>query len=330
MSGHVKIYGVKPRIQYIADGENLNYEFPFAIFNMSDVNVYFGDVLQETSSYVVSKGSDLSGGNVKFEIAPTKGTIITIIRNLSIERKSDFQEGSVLRADVLNDELDYQIACQQQIAENLNRTMVLPPYAVDNDLNLTLPTPIPGKAIIWNSTGTNLENSNVEVNALESTLKEYKNQAQTAAQNAQNNAQITLEKADIATQKAQEAVQTFSQKASISMDNISAEGKNVMASMSMPSSTGVELTFGASGTEYTAPSNGWFCVFVSGVSGTNINICLQNISTLFQILGMEKAFYSSWGNARIFCPVKKGGTVKLVYSGSYSSTYVYFVSASGG
>ena len=60
---------------------------------------------------------------------------------------------------------------------NLNRSMVLPPYAADTDVNLTLPTPSSGKAIVWNSEGTNLENSTVAINVLESTLKGYKESA---------------------------------------------------------------------------------------------------------------------------------------------------------
>ena len=154
MTEHVKIYGIKPRIQYTADGTLTEYEFPFAIFKTSDIEVYFGEEKQDTSTYTVSEARHSDGGSVTFESAPTSGTIITIVRNLSIERTSDFQEGSTLRAKVLNDELDYQIACQQQIAENLNRSMVLPPYATDNDLDLTLPTPSAGKAIVWNAEGT--------------------------------------------------------------------------------------------------------------------------------------------------------------------------------
>ena len=132
MTGHVKIYGIKPRIQYVADGTSTVYEFPFAIFSTSDIDVYFADVKQESDTYTVSEARHSDGGTVTFGTAPESGTIITIVRNLSVERTSDFQEGSALRAKVLNDELDYQIACQQQIAENLNRSMSLPPYADSN------------------------------------------------------------------------------------------------------------------------------------------------------------------------------------------------------
>jgi len=201
MTDHVKIYGIKPRIQYVADGTLAVYEFPFAIFHTSDIDVYFGDVLQDSSTYTVSEVRHSDGGSVTFNSAPVSGTIITIVRNLSIERTSDFQEGSTLRAKVLNDELDYQIACTQQIAENLNRSMSLPPYA-DSEVDLTLPTPSAGKAIVWNSAGTALENSTVSVNALESTLNGYKTAAETAASTATTKANLASNKADIATTQA--------------------------------------------------------------------------------------------------------------------------------
>ena len=188
-------------------------------------------------------------------------SIITIARNLSIERTSDFQEGSSLRANVLNDELDYQIACQQQIADNLNRSMVLPPYAADSGLNLTLPTPSAGKAIVWNSAGTNLENSTVAVNDLESTLKGYKQTAESAASTATTKAGIASDKADIATTqagiattKAAEVSNSLSTKANKDMDNLSATGKASTVAMCMPDySAGVSL--GEPSTYQTVPTD---------------------------------------------------------------------------
>ena len=213
MTDHVKIYGVKPRIQYVADGSLTEYTFPFAIFSANDVDIYFDGEKQESTTYTVSGARQSDGGSVTFASAPTAGTVITIVRQLSIERTTDFQEGSALRAQVLNDELDYQTACQQQIAEALNRSMLLPPYAAADDVNLTLPPPSAGKAIVWNAEGTNLENSTVAVNALESTINTYKTQAQEAANTATSKAsaaatqaQTATIQAAIATQKAGEIV----------------------------------------------------------------------------------------------------------------------------
>lgn len=295
MTDHVKIYGIKPRIQYVADGTLTEYEFPFAIFKTTDIEVYFGDTKQDSSTYTVSEARHSDGGSVTFESAPISGTIITIVRNLSIERTSDFQEGSTLRAKVLNDELDYQIACQQQIAENLNRSMVLPPYVTDNDLDLTLPAPSAGKAIVWNSEGTNLENSTVEVNALESTLNSYKTAAESAATTATTKAGIASDKADIATAqagiamaKAEETVSTLSSKANIDMNNLSATGKGAVVALGMP--------------DYSAPvSKDWDTAYLAEYdcvvnyqtnhqSGNdNVGPCVSSDGTTFTILRESNA-----------------------------------------
>ena len=248
MTEHVKIYGVQPRIQYTADGTSSTYEFPFVIFKTSDIEVYFADTLQDTSTYSVSGSRNSDGGSVTFGSAPASGTIITIVRNLSIERTSDFQEGGALRADVLNDELDYQIACQQQLADNLNRSMVLPPYAMDSDVKLTLPTPAAGKTLVWNANGTSLENSTIEVNALESTLNGYKTEAQNAASTATSKAGIAASKADIATTKASEAISAVNQLNSMRSNCIT----------SIPQDIKLELDNGTltlkSGSKYYAPN----------------------------------------------------------------------------
>lgn len=230
MTRHVKIQGVIPRIQYVADGTVTAFEFPFSIFQTSDIDVYFGDSLQDVSTYTVSKNTYSDGGVATFHTPPADGIVITIVRNLAIERTSDFQDGGTLRAKTLNDEFDYQIACQQQLADNLNRSMVLPPYALDANIDLVLPMPSAGKAIVWNSDGTNLENSTVEVNALESTLKDYKTVAQNAAVTATEKADIASDKAEtatiqaqIATDKADEATTTLANKAEKDFSNVSEE-----------------------------------------------------------------------------------------------------------
>ncbi len=220
---HIKLHGVKPRIQYISDGTLTTYEFPFVIFSDADVQVYLNDTLQETGTYTVSGVRNTKGGCVVFITPPAQNTVITIMRNLTIERTTDFQEGGTLRSNILNDEFDYQTACLQQIADNLNRSMVLPPYATDTDVNLTLPTPSAGKAIVWNKDGTNLENSTVKVNELENTLKQYKEIAQTASSEAISAAQTAVQKADIATQKAEEAVSTVDNKVNIDFSNVTQE-----------------------------------------------------------------------------------------------------------
>lgn len=282
MTEHVKIKGIKPRIQYLANGILTDFTFPFAIFDTSDIKVYVNDELQESTEYTVSTPRDTNGGTVSFEIAPPSDSLVTIIRDLSIERTSDFQEGGALRADTLNDELDYQIACQQQIADYLNRTMVLPPYAVDSDVDFTLPTPQAGKAIVWNADGTNLENSTVEVNALESTLRGYKESAESAATTATEKASIASDKANVATAKAQiatekadEATITMASKASKDMDNLSENGKTIILSLGIPDYTaGISLNYTTVNTNF--PINGIAYFGYKASTNTSANIYIND------------------------------------------------------
>ena len=315
MNEHVKVRGVIPRIQYVADGLLATYEFPFAIFDASDIRVYLDDIQQNQNSYTVTGVRHSDGGSVIFNTAPNQGVVITIVRDLSIERTTDFQEGGALRADTLNDELDYQIACTQQIAENLNRSMVLPPYATDNDLDLTLPVPSAGKAIVWNSDGTNFENSTVAVNDLESTLNGYKTAAESAASTATTKAEIASDKADIATTKAQlasdkadiatakaaEAVATLSNKASTDMDNLTTIGKTLITGLGLPDYT-TQVTY-AGNTWTQAPYD---CYVTGGVqSGSNISLRID-INLNATEIGTISIAYSSGHSCVMGIFVPKG------------------------
>jgi len=211
----------------VANGTLTTYEFPFVIFTNMDIQVYLNDIFQMPETYTVSGVKNTNGGSITFMTPPTNGTIITITRDLSIERTTDFQEGGALRADTLNDEFDYQTACLQQVADSINRSMILPPYATDTNVDLTLPTPSAGKAIVWNSDGTNLENSVVKINELESTLRAYKESAENAstvatqkATEATQQANTATEQAQVATEKAEEAIVTLASKANVDFSNV--------------------------------------------------------------------------------------------------------------
>ncbi len=155
---HIKIGDISPKIQYIADGDILTFTFPFAVFKTSDVEVYFDGQMQ-SSGFSVTLNADCDGGFVVFEEAPKDGVLLTLRRYLIIERTTDFQEGGAFRAKVLNDELDYQTACLQQLSEDLKSSMVLPAYA-NSSINMTLPLPEAGRAIVWNDEAGGLANSN--------------------------------------------------------------------------------------------------------------------------------------------------------------------------
>lgn len=237
MAEHIQVQDIVPRIQYTADGINKTFETPFIIFNEDALDVYLNEE-KVTEGYTIQLDDEMRG-QIIFDEAPSSGTLITLTRHLTIARTSDFQEGGSLRANTLNYELDYQTACLQELADNINRSMVLPPYAVGSATQLTLPTPNPGKSIVWSQDGTYLENSTVNINAVSAELDAKVNTssqnaassqlssqlAQNMAVLAQTKAEDAAEQASIAAQKAQEATSVLAGKANKDMDNLTEAGK---------------------------------------------------------------------------------------------------------
>ena len=104
-----------PRVQYVADGRQTAFPFPFPIFASEDLAVYLGAALQSTG-FTVSGSGVTAGGALTFAAAPATGTVVTLSRRVPIERVTDFQESGPLSALALNTELDVLTACLQQVA----------------------------------------------------------------------------------------------------------------------------------------------------------------------------------------------------------------------
>ena len=179
MTDDLKTTSAPPRLRYIANGALDTYTFNFKIFDPEDIRVYLGDMLLE-GGYTTEKDDQSDGGKVIFKTPPAEGTKITLMRHLVFERLSDFQEGGALRAKTLNNELDYQTACLQQLDDKISRTIMFPPYMVSEDVNLQLPAPVAGKALIWNDVGSALKNSASSIDTAYEACKSFLEEANTA------------------------------------------------------------------------------------------------------------------------------------------------------
>ena len=106
-------------------------------------------------------------------------------------------------------------------------------------------------------------------------------------------------------------------KADIDLSNINNTAKIRMSGMGMPSETYVNLTLGASETEYVAPANGWVqltqaftttaYILIATVYDTKDGLCMMSISSSATVL-----------NA--YLPVSKGETFKISYSGTLNTS----------
>ncbi|MCW2237895.1 glycosyl hydrolase family 28-related protein [Azospirillum canadense] len=104
-----------PRVQYLADGAQVRFPFPFPIFAAGDLQVFLGAALQATG-YAVAGAGNTDGGTVTFAAPPAVDTPVLLRRRLPIERTSDFLESGPLPASSLNREFDQLTAALQQVA----------------------------------------------------------------------------------------------------------------------------------------------------------------------------------------------------------------------
>lgn len=125
MTEHIVIGDRTPRVQYVADGVQASFTYPFPIFEPADLQVLL-DGVPQSGGYTVAGAGNSTGGSATLDTPPRAGTRVTLRRNLILARTTDFQDNGVLRARTLNDELDYQVAALQQVAEATRRSVQLP------------------------------------------------------------------------------------------------------------------------------------------------------------------------------------------------------------
>ncbi|MBK9584398.1 MAG: hypothetical protein KA099_03070 [Alphaproteobacteria bacterium] len=122
MTEHIKMPDVTPLVRYTANGTQTVFAYPFPIFASEDIAVYLNGAKQ--ASGIIINGAGLTaGGTVTFDTAPAGNTIVTLARELPIERVTDYLEGGDFSAQSINTELDYLIAAIQQVNRE-NDTML--------------------------------------------------------------------------------------------------------------------------------------------------------------------------------------------------------------
>ena len=118
------------------------------------------------------------------------------------------------------------------------------------------------------------------------------------------------------------------------LGNVNSIATSTGASWAMPSNKYIDLTLGASGTEYIAPANGWF-TFGGRLATAQTRAFLTNYGSIDDTQTLISFYMTSTiANQQIdmSIPVKKGDIVNLTYdtlntSGSYTATltFVYAV-----
>lgn len=112
----------------------------------------------------------------------------------------------------------------------------------------------------------------------------------------------------------------FSPKTVLRADNYDVE---FIAHQAMPSNKYTTLTLGATGSNYTAPADGYFTLNKGGVDGEYV--LMTNNTTNLNI----SCLYPASLNARLFIPVSKGDVIQISYTASGTTNWLRFVYANG-
>ncbi len=210
----ITISDTEPRIQYTATGGQTSFTVPFAFFANADLQVFngtsqlsFSSAPTNASQYSVT-GAGVSGGGSITLGSPgaTVNDVITIVREVAIERTTDFPTSGAFQIDSLNTELDKIIAMAQQLERDLKLSPRVNTTS-SSSFNLTFPDMVAGKILSANAGGTGLEFS---VDA--SGLLTAESNASTSATNAANSATAAASSAtsaENAKNAAEAALDTF-------------------------------------------------------------------------------------------------------------------------
>lgn len=116
-----------PYIQYVATSGQTVYPYPFEITQDSDLTiVYNGVTLGTDSGYTVSGVGNSTGGDATFTSGATAGDIVTLYRDIPIERLTQFGQNSGFSSTAFNAEFNNVYLLLQQLQQNIDQCLQIP------------------------------------------------------------------------------------------------------------------------------------------------------------------------------------------------------------
>ena len=127
------------RNQYTATAGQTVFAYTFEVYNKNDIVVLQNTTtLSEGSNYTVSGVGNDSGGNITLAVGATAGDIITIYRNMALDRTTDYQNSGDFLAAEVNEDFDRLWLAIQQNATTDSRSVRKPVTDLDS-INMELP-----------------------------------------------------------------------------------------------------------------------------------------------------------------------------------------------
>jgi len=147
-------------VRYDGDGVADDFDYPFLIFQASDLVVYVDDAVISNSAYTVSGVGLEDGGTVTFTSPPSAGTgNVVLQRVVAFTQPVSIPEGEKFPASVVEAAQDRTVMLTQQLDERITRCIRVnvTNFTSADDLVLSLDAADrAAKVIAFNSTGTGL------------------------------------------------------------------------------------------------------------------------------------------------------------------------------
>ena len=185
------------------NGTVKTFTFNYSLLNEEYIEVYLetdGELsLVPESDYTVSY--DEEGGEVTFKQAPASGSYVIIARNVPLDQTTPYRTSSGFPADRVEENMDKLTAITQQLNDGLERAPKLP--VGTSGIDLSLPAPDSGKALVWNAEETGLKNSDFNIDTSFEDMSQIRDEAEQAADEAAASAEQAASSASAAAQSAQ-------------------------------------------------------------------------------------------------------------------------------
>ena len=143
---------IPTHIEYLGDGGDVTFTFPFPISYSSELEVRVDGAVQvDDFQYDLEGVGDLDGGTVTFRTAPAQGSVISIRLIAAYEQNLNLIPNSPLPAVSLEHQLDQIVKMIQVLDEELSRRPTLAVGVKEALRHIVFPTPQPLKLWGWDA-----------------------------------------------------------------------------------------------------------------------------------------------------------------------------------
>lgn len=155
----IPVNDVTPRQQLVdpAGGQTI-FAYPFRILADADLVVEQTvvatgavNLLTLTTDYTVSGAGDATGGTITLVSGTAIGDIITMWRDIAVQRLNDYPVQGDFKADTLNLELDTMTLVEQQLERDISRSLHLAPSDVTGSMEIPKVADRKGKYLFFDS-----------------------------------------------------------------------------------------------------------------------------------------------------------------------------------